>query len=178
MVRKRLKFNLPSFVIRYLLLVFVAIPDLWIFYTIFTPLTVYPVYFISKIFFSASLSNSIILLNGQVPIDLIKACIAGSAYYLLLILNLSVPNFKIIKRIEMILFSFLSLLIFNIIRIMILISIYMSGNLSFDLVHEFFWYGLSTVLVLFIWFLEVKIYRIKDIPIYSDIKSLIQYIKK
>ena len=66
MVRKRLKFNLPSFVIRYLLLVFVAIPDLWIFYTIFTPLTVYPVYFISKIFFSASLSNSIILLNGQV----------------------------------------------------------------------------------------------------------------
>jgi exosortase/archaeosortase family protein len=178
MKKKKLKFNLYNFIIRYLILVLIAIPNLWIFYTIFTPLTVYPVYLISKIFFNVSLSNNVLLINGLIPVDLIKACIAGSAYYLLLILNLSVPNFNIKERIKMISFSFLSLLFFNIIRIIILISLYLARSSSFELIHEFFWYGLSIVFVLFIWFLEVKIYKIKEIPVYSDIKSLRGFIKK
>ncbi|MFZ1970896.1 MAG: pacearchaeosortase [Candidatus Nanoarchaeia archaeon] len=178
MKKRKLKFNLYDFIIRYSFLVLVAIPNLWIFYTIFTPLTIYPVYLITKIFFNVSLSSNVILINGHIPIDMINACIAGSAYYLLLVLNISIPKIETKERVKMILFSFLLFLIVNIIRIVILILIYMSSNSSFNLIHQLFWYGLSTLFVLLIWFLEIKIFKVKDIPVYSDIKSLIKFIKK
>lgn len=174
MKKKSLKINhLHSIIIRYLILVAVAIPNLFLFYAIFTPLTVYPAYFLSKLFFYATLiGNNIILINNSVPIELIKSCIAGAAYYLLLILNLSIPNIKLKKRLIMIGISFLTLLILNIIRIVSLAGVYISDNAIFDVTHEVFWYALSTVFVIGIWFAEVKVFHIKDIPVYSDIKFL------
>ena len=163
-------------VTRYVILVVVAIPNLWIFYALFTPLTVYPSYFLSKLFFDTILvSKTTLLINGQVPIDLIKSCIAGAAYYLLLILNLSVPKISVKRRLKMIGLSFGALLVFNIIRIVLLTGICVSDNAIFDITHKLFWYSLSTIFVVGIWFTEVKIFKIRGIPVYSDIKFLFSH---
>lgn len=157
---------------RYLFLIAVGFAGLGIFYFVFTQATINLVFSILKIFYNASLSGSTILI-GQVPLEIIDACVAGSAYYLLLILNLSVPNLKINKRIVMIAFAFISFLLINILRIVILSFIALSGSSYFDVTHLVFWYVFSIVFVVGIWFIEVKIFKIKDIPFYSDIKYLI-----
>ena len=157
--------------IRYAILIIIALPNFWLFYLIFTPLTVYPVYFLLNLFFDTSLMGNIILI-GEFPIELIGACIAGSAYYLLLILNLSTPGIKLQKRAKMILLSFTSLLILNILRIFLLSLVFISGTSWFDITHKLFWYMGSVVFVIGIWFAEVKLFKIKEIPFYSDIKIL------
>lgn len=162
-----------SLIFRYLFLILIAFPNLAFFYTIFTPLTVYPVYWLLGLFFNVSfLSDNLILINNFLPIELIRACIAGSAYYLLLILNLSTPKINLKKRIYAIGFSFLAFLIINILRIFILSVIAVSGSQFFDITHKIFWYSLSTLFVVVIWFAEVKLFKIKEIPVYSDLKSL------
>ena len=159
--------------IRYLALVFVAFPNLWIFYFIFTPLTVYPTYFLLNLFFDASLiSEAVIMIGQRVPIEIIDACVAGSAYYFLLILNLTTGKIKIKTRIYMVLFAFSLFLIINIIRIFLLSLLAVSGSSFFGITHILFWYLLSTIFVVGIWFAQVKIFKIKEIPFYSDIKFL------
>lgn len=160
-----------SIVIRYAILIIVAIPNFWLFYFVFTPLTVYPVYFLLNLFFDSSLMNNVILV-GECPVEIIRACIAGSAYYLLLILNLSTPNIKFPKRIKIILLAFASFLIINILRIFVLSIIFLEKSSWFDITHKLFWYLGSIVFVIGIWFAEVKLFKIKEIPFYSDIKFL------
>ncbi len=178
MKRKKSKLNISRMISRYLILILTALPNLWIFYFIFTPLTVYPVYFLTKLFFDASLFGNIVFIGRSVQIELIRACIAGAAYYLLFIFNMSIPNIKLKKRIMMIAFAFLSFLVLNILRIISLILIYMKSNPLFNLTHEIFWYALGTIFVVGIWFIEVKIFNIKEIPAYSDIKFLIAKIRR
>jgi len=172
--------KLPTIFLRYLILIAVAFPGLWLFYTIFTPLTVYPVHFILGLFYNSIMLTSATFLVNDVPIELIKACIAGSAYYLLLIFNLSTPGIKIKTRINAILFSFAAFLVLNIIRIIILSSLAVSGSPYLDVTHSLFWYGLSTFIVVGIWFAEVKMFKIKEIPLYSDLKSIykVSHLKK
>ncbi len=168
--------KLISILIRYAILVLVAIPNLYLFYLLLTPLTLYPVYFILHLFTDAVLSGSTILLSGK-ALEIIPACIAGSAYYLLLILNLSVPNIKFPRRIKMILISFLSLLLLNILRILLMSILFISGSAIFEFVHLIFWYAISIIFVVAIWFAEVKIFKIKSVPFYSDIQFLRSLIK-
>ena len=164
---------------RYLILILIGIPNLWLFYLIFTPLTIYPVFFLLNLFFDASLFGNLILLNKSFSIEIIKACVAGSAYYLLLILNLAIPM-KINKRLKILAFSFISLLIINILRIFLLSLLFVSGTSLFDITHEFFWYLGSIAFVIGIWFAGVKIFKVKEIPFYSDMQNtgLFKKIKK
>jgi len=155
--------------IRYAILILSAFPNFFLFYFVFTPLTVYPIYFLLSLFFEPSLMGNIVLIN-KIPIEIIKPCIAGSAYYFLFILNLSIPNIKIKKRIKMIFLAFASLLILNILRIFFLSLMVINDSVWFGITHMFFWYVLSTVFVLGIWFLEVKLFKIKQTPFYSDLK--------
>ena len=165
--------NIFDIVLRYLILILVAIPNLWLFYIIFTPLTAYPVYWLLGLFYDVSLLNKdIILINQNISIELIEACIAGSAYYLLLILNLSTSGIKVSKRIKIAALSFLVFLVINILRIFTLSLVAVSGSSFFDITHRIFWYALSTIFVVAIWFAEVKAFKIRDIPFYSDIKFL------
>ncbi|MCK4647636.1 pacearchaeosortase [Candidatus Pacearchaeota archaeon] len=156
--------------VRYLILILIGIPNLWLFYLIFTPLTIYPVFFLLGLFFNATLTNNFIILENFLPIEIVGACVAGSAYYLLLILNLAIPM-NINKRLKMLLFSFLSLLIINILRIFLLSLLFISGTSLFDITHELFWYVGSIVFVIGIWFTGIKIFKIKEIPFYSDLKN-------
>ncbi len=170
MVRKKGVFL--DIILRYLVLVLIALPGLFIFYFIFTPLTIYPVYFLLGLFFDVIILSKINILVNNIPIELISACIAGAAYYLLLVLNLSTPKIKLKKRVYAILFSFAAFLILNILRIFILSFLAVTGFSYFNATHTISWYGLSTIIVVGIWFAEVKIYKIKKIPFYSDIKFL------
>jgi exosortase/archaeosortase family protein len=163
--------EVSGLIIRYGLILLTAISSFWIFYFIFTPLTVYPVYFILNLFFDSSLIGTTIMMKSF-SIELINSCIAGSAYFLLWALNLSVPNIKTKKRLLMLGFAFLSFLIINILRIFILSLIFISGSSWFDITHKLFWYLLSFVFVIGIWFIEIKFFKIKEIPFYSDLKSL------
>tara|TARA_Y100000310_G_C20678117_1_gene814269 strand:- start:499 stop:1050 length:552 start_codon:yes stop_codon:yes gene_type:complete len=175
-MKKAKKSKKPNVVLdiasRYFFLILISINSLWVFYFVFTPLTIYSVYFLLNLFFDASLIGSIVIVNDTLPIEFIKACIAGSAYYLLLILNLSTRGIDVRKRINMILISFASLLVINIIRIFLLVLVFFYGLSFFDIAHKFFWYFVSTIFVVGIWFVEVKYFKIKKIPFYSDIKFL------
>ena len=176
---RRKSIIVTDILIRYSLLIVLAIPNLWLFYAVFTPLTAYPVFALLNLLYDALLiSGKIILINRTIPIELIQACIAGAAYYLLLILNLSTREIKLKTRVKMIAFSFLAFLLVTILRIFILSIIAVSGSSFFDLTHIVFWYGLSTIFVVAIWFAEVKLFRIKTIPFYSDIKFLLTQKKR
>ena len=170
--------NVKSLILRYVILILLALPNLWIFYFIFTSLTLYPVYFLLSLFYETSLSGTTILVMNKFQIELIGACIAGAAYYLLLILNLSTPKIKFKKRIKMISFSLLVFLIMNIFRIFILSIILVNGSSWFDFFHKFLWYFGSTVFVVLIWIAEIRYFKIKKIPFYSDLKFFLKEMKK
>jgi exosortase/archaeosortase family protein len=161
--------NSLTIVVRYLILLALMF-SLPLIYKIFTPLTIYPLAALFKLVYSeVVLYKDLIVLNSKIFIKIIPACVAGSAYLLFLILNLSVPmNLK--KRIYTIFLSFLLLLVFNILRIFIFSIIYSADTSIFYLTHEIFWYFVSTIFVVAIWFLIVKIFSIKEIPIYTDLK--------
>jgi len=163
--------DFSSIIFRYLILIIVAIPNLFLFYFILSPITIYAVYFILDLFYNASLSGNIISINS-LSIELINSCIAGSAYYLLLIFNLSIPKIKIKERLTMILFAFSLLYLINILRIIFLTILALSNYSFFDITHKIFWYSFSILFVVGIWFLEVRLFKIKFIPVYSDMISI------
>jgi len=168
----RKKYNLFNILIRYLILLALVF-SLTLVYKILTPLTIYPTIFLLKLFYQVTYFNSIIVLNSKTIIQIIPACIAGSAYLLLLILNLSIAM-NIRKRIKTILFSIALLLSLNILRIFLLSILYHNSFTFFDITHKIFWYGLSTLFVILIWFYTVKKFKIKEIPIYTDLKYLLK----
>ncbi len=176
MRKKRGNIKIYNIFIRYIILLLIALPNLWIFYFIFTPLTIYPVFFLLKLFFPVSLSGSTLILKGT-PIQLVKSCIAGSAYYLLLILNLTTPM-QLRKRVFSVLFSFLVFLIINIFRIFFFSILFLHFFSLFKLAHLITWYLLSAVIIFLVWLTEIKLFKIKKIPVYSDIKFLYGKIKR
>ncbi len=181
-IDKNALYNKNSFFlipVRYLILLGIVL-SLPIIYIIMTPLTVYPVYFLLKLFVKITLVFQNLtynfILGNKTIIELVSACIAGSAYLGLLILNLAVPMERK-KRIYSIIFSALILYVLNILRITVF-SLFYYYNVPFvDLTHKFFWYGLSIIFVVVLWFLVVKTFKIKQIPAYSDIKFIYLHIK-
>lgn len=168
--------EISSLVARYTILILAGIPNLFLFYKIFTPLTVYPTYFLFNAFFNVAIEGTTIYVQ-EVSIELVNSCIAASAYYLLFILNLATPHIKIKKRIQMLVISLVAFLLLNLIRIIILAFMALSNSSLFDITHQLTWYILSVGLVVGIWFGLVKIYKIKYIPFYSDMKYLFKQIK-
>lgn len=160
--------------VRYIFILVSGLGNLAIFYFIFTkPTVLLSNFFLNLISQTILLGNSIIF--REVLINLVPACIAGSAYFLLFILAFSVSNLKILKRIGLVAFLFIGLFLFNTLRIVIL-SLITKIDL-FNEVHLVFWYFVSTVFVVILWFIAVKILKIKSIPVYSDFKFLISNIR-
>lgn len=188
-----------SIIFRYGLLLVLGLGNLFIFYLIFTPLTVYPVFGLISSIHEASLlrgdlsqacvvlqnipllskiacMNTTIFFKGYFA-SIVSACVAGSAYYLLLILNLSTPmkNKQRVKSILFLIFMFLILNIFRIFGFALLFSI--KGFELFDLAHTATWYFGSTIFVVLLWFANVTIFKIKSIPIYTDFKFILSQIR-
>lgn len=161
-------FNL---LVRYLILLLIAIPGMDIFYFVLLPLTKWPVFWFLQMFYSPVMIKDTIFI-GKSIIEIVGACVAGSAYYFLLILNLSTPNIERIKRIKMIGTAFLAFLLINVIRIIILSIMYVEGSPIFDVTHKVFWYLGSTLFVVAIWFFQVYKFNIRGVPFASDLKFI------
>ena len=169
-----LKTKITFMILRYLSAIAAAIA-LPLIYLALRPITIYPIFLITSLLYNSSLQNNVLVI-GSHSITFIDACIAGSAYLLLFILNVLVPmNLK--RRIYVLILDFFLLLLFNITRIIILIIFLINNSLAFDFTHQLFWYAISTLFVAFIWFLNIIIFKIKEIPIYSDIKYILKNVK-
>lgn len=158
---------------RYVFLAVLGIFNLSLFYYVFTPLTVQPAFWILSMMYQNTnlLAGNIFFFDGFYA-QIIEACVAGAAYYLLLILNLSTPM-GVGKRIKSISFLFITFLILNVARIVIFSSLLASGYQYFDIAHEITWYLGSTIMVALIWFVNVWIFKINDVPIYTDVRNIV-----
>jgi exosortase/archaeosortase len=164
---------LASIALRYFLLILLGLGNLWLFYTIFTPLTVYPVFFVLQQAYSAVLlAGNTIFFKGYYA-SIIPACIAGAAYYALCILNLTTPM-TLRKRLQSLIFLLAGFLIINTLRILIFAKLLFVGYAYFDLTHQLTWYLGSTALVILLWLASTAIFKIKAIPIYTDIKTILE----
>ncbi len=161
--------KLISIILRYSILILFGLGDLFIFYKLFTIPTIKIVAYFLSMFYPLTTLNNTIMFNSII-IELIPACIAGSAYYLLLILNLSTPNIKIARRLISIALSFVILLLFNSFRIVLLSMI--SNSYYFNEIHLVFWYFITTLFVILTWILTIRIFKIESIPFYTDIKTI------
>jgi len=145
-------------------------------YNLMLYLTIYPTNLLINLFYSSYILNNSII-TEHVIIKIIPACVAVSAYFLLLILNLT-TDMKARQRIYSLVFSFIALLLINILRIFLLSILLITQFVYFDIVHKFFWYVLSILIVIGIWFLSVYLFKIKNIPVYTNINYLIKKIKR
>ena len=161
---------------RYLILLITALPNLYLFYLIFTPLTIFPSHFLINQFYPSKIEGSLIVTSCNI-IELLDACIAGAAYYLLLVLNLTTSNISLKTRIKSIAFSWAAFLSINVARIFIFSILFLTGFTFFSTTHLLFWYLGSTLIIFLIWLAEIKLFKIKDIPVYSDLKVLFKEIK-
>ena len=154
---------------RYLVIVLLGLGNLYFFYKILTPLTVNTVTKILSLFSEVTITHSTLYLDG-LTIEMIPACIAGAAFYLLTILVFSTPNLKPRIRFLALFTSLLFLFILNVLRIIILISI--AGTLYFNAAHWIFWHLVSTIFIVAIWIAVIRMYNIKGIPVLSDLEYL------
>ncbi len=166
----RVKGIVKDLILRYILIAVLA-PSLPLFYLILLPLTLYPVYFLLRIFYEINLNINTLLINSY-QIDIIPACVGASAIFLLALLNLATPSIKLKKRINVFLATAGMFLIFNWLRIFILAALFVSGVVLFDQIHIFTWYFISTIAVAAIWLISTKIFSIKKAPFLSDFSFL------
>lgn len=163
--------SIISLFARYILLVILAVNNLYIVYAITTLPTVYASYALLSLFYDPIILLGTKLFFGNSAITIVGACVAGAAYYLLLILNLSTPM-PIKKRLKSISFLLVSFFILNVLRIAIFSALFDAGFSYFDLSHKIVWHAGSTILLLALWFINIKLFKIKEIPVYTDIKTL------
>lgn len=163
--------QLLSIVFRYVFLIVIGFFGLNLFYIIFSPITINFSYKFLSLFFEVIKQENVLLINNH-SIEIINACIAGGAYFLFLILSFSLAKINFIKRILLVLFSWTCFFILNFIRIILLSFLFVNDNSLFDISHNFFWFIGSTFFVILIWFLSVKIFKIKGIPFYDDLLFL------
>ncbi len=163
--------------IRYFFVLILGAGNLYIFYSILTPLTVFLVSEAVSLFTEVSVSGISIYLENF-TVELIGACVAGSAFFLMFILIFSTADIKPKKRFYALVTASALLFLLNFFRIVFLIFIYSPESVYFDAVHWILWHLVSVFFVVGVWFLVVKLYKIESVPVYSDIKYLLSFSKK
>ena len=148
-----------------------------LFYFVLAPITLYSSYFITKIFFPVVIEENTFLIN-DLTLEFVPACVAVAAYILISLLILLTKDIKPKVLIKMFVIGFFLILIANLIRIEIMIFVLIEyGNNLFKTLDLFFWKVLSTVYIVFVWILLTRLFKIKTIPVYSDVKYLIKRLK-
>lgn len=144
--------------------------------SILFPMTLHSSYLIINLFYDASIQGSSIFFNSH-QIELIGPCMAVLAYLLLIVLNLSVPM-KPIARLKSLSFSLIAFFIFNLLRIAFLSIIFGLDLSFFSSMHLFFWYFMNILAVVIIWMIGIRTFKIKGIPLISDIRNLAKKTRK
>lgn len=154
---------------RYFIILLIALGNFYILYKILTPLTLHATNQILSIFTTTFLIENTIHLK-HVIIEIAPACVAASAFYLLIALLLSTSDIKFKTRIYAIITAIAILFALNIARIVALTPF--TNQPYFETLHWIFWHLISIIFVLVTYLLTIKIYKIKSTPIYSDFKYL------
>jgi len=166
--------NLGFFMfLRYILLFLFVLTNIFSF--LLPQATIKASFYIISIFTQATLTNSTIIFQSH-SIEIIPACIALSAYYLLLILNLSTPM-PIKKRAYSLILTFALLFLVNVFRIAVFSFIFVSSQSLFTAFHFITWILLSSIIVFLVWYTGIKVFDIREIPVYSDLKFLVKQIR-
>jgi exosortase/archaeosortase family protein len=147
-----------------------------LFYVVFSPLTLLGSFLVLFPFLPVVLSSNSLIFEG-ITFMFIPACTAASAYLLLAVLILVTKGIKFKNGLKMFLLGSLAILCMNIVRIVTLIIVYFwLGKNVFDSLHLFYWYIISTLFVVLVWIWLTKKFKVKSIPVYSDIKKLHAYL--
>jgi exosortase/archaeosortase family protein len=154
---------------RYIFIGLIGLGNLYIFYKILTPLTVFFVGIILSLFMDFNASG-IIFAFEYFNIAIVKACVAGSAFYLLTFLVFSTAEIRPLRRFFALATALIMLFVLNVGRIVFLTMI--AGKSYFEAVHWTLWNLVSIFFVVAIWFFVAWVYKIKTIPAYSDILFL------
>ena len=159
--------------LRYMLLFLFVLTNIFSF--LLPQPTIKASFYTIQLFTQATLTNSTITFQSH-SIEIIPACIALSAYYLLLILNLSTPM-PIKKRAYSLILTFALLFFVNLFRIAIFSFIFVSSQALFTTFHFITWILLSSIIVFLVWYTGIKVLDIREIPVYSDLKFLVKQIR-
>ena len=159
-------------IVRYDFLLILSLFQSTVLYELFTPLTLYPVLWIVKLFVSARiLPLTATIETSSIIFSLVPACIAGSAYYLLMVLNLTTPM-SLQQRWKSLLFIIGLFFSFNVFRIIFFVFLFSSGVSFAEPLHLVVWYCASIFLVVAIWFANVALFKIDSLPVIEDILEL------
>ena len=138
---------------------------------LFSSITIYGVYF--SLFFYNPIAEGINLTISNEVFSFVEACIAPLAYMLLWLLIMWTKDINLFTRAKMFLFGSLLIYLMNVVRIFILIMVSLNYGVNwFERIHILFWDFTASVFVALVWIFLIKFYKIKDIPVYSDIKYL------
>ncbi|HLD15415.1 MAG TPA: pacearchaeosortase [Candidatus Nanoarchaeia archaeon] len=143
-----------------------------IFYFVFIPLTLYLSYFSLKLFYNPVLIDNSIFIKGN-ELVFVEACAALSAYLLLALLILLTKNINLKKSLKIFFVGSLLILAMNLIRIDVLIIVLIEKGVNyFETLHLFFWKILSSVYVALVWIFMTYKFKVKEIPVVDDFKTL------
>lgn len=127
---------------------------------------------------SFSVQYAISILGGEATVNVVKYCVTASAYYLLTILCIITMGIALWKRILMFLIGTALIFGMNIARIVVLIIILINNQEVFKPAHFIFGLLLSIGYVALIWVLLSLLFKVKTVPVLSDIKFLTNEIFK
>ena len=147
-----------------------------LFYMILAPITLHVSYFFFNIFMPSALVGTKIV-TVMDSFELIPLYVATSAYLLLAILILLTKDISPSERFQMFVYGSLAILAFNILRIELLLLTYFSLNTAYDSLHLFVWKFMSTAFVVLLWLGLARLYKVKAIPVYSDLRHIMSMIK-
>ena len=152
-------------IVRYFCVLLLGFGNLYLLYFVLTPITTFVFYLLISLFMNTNfVGNEIVV--GNYFIEIVRPCVAAAGYYLLFVLGMT-TKMKLFVRFKSIITAFGIFFGFNIIRLVFLT--FFVGNPSFELIHLIFWHFVSTVFVVVTWLIVIKIYKIKGIPVYSDL---------
>lgn len=161
--------KITGLIARYFSILILGLGNFYILKKALTPLTIHTTQLALSLFTETNLIGDTIH-TTFLKIQIAPACVATSAFYLILILIFSTSAIKPKTRLKAALTAMAILFALNITRILILIPAFATPY--FDAIHWIFWHLISTIFVVGTWFATTKLYKIKSIPIYSDIKYL------
>lgn len=148
------------------------------FYMAIAPLTLHWAFFFFNVFqpYSALIGNTI--QTQTASFEFIPACVATAAYILLAIIILLTKDISLSDRVQMFVYGSLAILAFNIIRTELLLLTYFKLDAVYNTLHLFVWKFMSTAFVVITWLVLAKVYKVRAIPVYSDVAHLVGMIRK
>jgi len=171
----KVKKNILHIFTRYIIVLVLGLGNLYIYYKLLTPITVGTVNLFLSISRETLVIGNMIHFTNLTAIEIIPACVAGSAFYLLTILIFTSPGIKPCKRLKILVYSFLTLFILNVLRMVLLANI--TSLNSFDAIHWILWNFVSVIMVVGIWVIMAFRYNVRTVPVYTDLKYLVYLIK-